>query len=86
MSLSQPVAPPPPPPGRMHCFGKATFLNVFYLCCHGCALQLCRWRRANNFFRLPSGHFPTPLLAVEVGPQHQQLHKRQPQKKKQQET
>ena len=27
-----PCSPPPPPPQRMHCFGKATFLNVCYLC------------------------------------------------------
>ena len=48
-------SPCSPPPRRMHCFGKATFLNVRYLCCHGCVLQLCRWRRANNFLRPPSG-------------------------------
>ena len=62
---------PPPPPQRMHYFGQATFLNICHLCCHGCALQLCRWRRANNFFRPPSGRLPIPLyvpIAVRVGP------------------
>ena len=91
---------PLPPPQRMHCFGKATLVNVCYLCCHGCALQLCRWRRANNFFQPPSGRLPSALfipIAVGFGPpmgtppspkQHQRLQQRPPgqqRKKKQQE-
>ena len=64
-----PCSPPPPP--RMHCFGKAAFLNVCYPCYHGCALQLRRWRRASSFLRPPFGRLRVPLfkpIAVGVGP------------------
>ena len=57
----------------MHYFGKANFLNICYLYCHGSALHLCRWRRGNNFFRPPSGRFPIALgifvpIAVVASP------------------
>ena len=61
---------PPPPPQRMHYFSKAIFLNVRYLCCHGCKLHLCRWRWANDFFRPPSSRFPFALsifIPIAVG-------------------